>query len=169
MIIFEVGVGPIWSCRSKPYWNKDECVLFEPVYYEEIKKAIAKYPNVQLYDIVIYDYTGQCNFIENGQLSCIQGLNSPHIQFNSQSGIVKSYNCTKLSDFDKGNIDLLLLDMEGAEWFALKHLISRPKKIITEMQTNGYCNPFLNEIQQWMYDNHYKEIDHKGADVVWEK
>lgn len=176
MMIYEVGVGPVWSCRSKPYWidnatARDKCVLFEPLfsYYEEIKNAISKYPNVELHNIVIYDYNGQCDFIENGQLSYIQGLNSPYVQFGGSHNITKSICCARISEFDKGDIDLLLLDMEGADWFALKHLISRPQTIIIETQCSIYHNPFLNEIQEWMQINKYRQIDKVGADSVWEK
>lgn len=171
MVIYEIGVGPVWSCRSKPYWARDKCVLFEPLfsYYKGIENAISKYPNVELHNIAIYDYNGQCNFVENYELSFIKGLNSPHVQFGNKDNVEKSIYCSRISEFDRGDIDLLLLDMEGAEWFALKHLVSRPRKIVVETQIPAYCNPFLKEIQEWMKINKYGQIDKVGADSVWEK
>jgi FkbM family methyltransferase len=170
--IFEIGVGPIELCRSRPYWDKFECVLFEPVtaYYEEIIKASKDFINVQVHDIAIYDYTGECILFECGIQSFIQGLNSPYLQLNSNSGITeKSCKCAKISDFDKSDIELLFLDIEGAEWFVLKHLISRPKKIIIEMELfSRYKNPFSKEIQGWMAVNNYQQTGMIGADAIFE-
>ena len=52
----------------------------------------------------------------------------------------------------------MLLDMEGSEWFVLKHLISRPKIVIIEMQNSDetYKNPFFNEILNWFKENNYE-------------
>lgn len=172
MVVYEIGVGPVELCRSKPYWNNSECVLFEPAipYYTGIIQQTAKHPNVQVHNIAIYDYDGHCDFIENGQISFIKGLNSPQVQFGIHGGSNIFCPCAKISKFDKGNIDLLLLDMEGAEWFALKHLISRPKKIIVETElASKYKNPFLEEIQSWMKTNEYQQVDQIDADTVWGK
>lgn len=172
MVVFEIGVGPIETCRSKPYWGKAECVLFEPAvsYYKGIEQAVKQWPNVQFHNIAIYDYNGRCKFIENQQTSFIEGINSPYVQFGIHSGKHGSCKCAKLSEFDKGNIDLLLLDMEGAEWFALKHLISRPKEIIVETQLDkSYKNPYLKEINQWMKTNGYRKVKHIVADTIWQK
>lgn len=172
MVIYEVGVGPVSTCRSKPYWNEHECVLFEPVvsFYKEILNEIPIGSNVKLYNIVIYDYNGKCDFVESSQMSHIKGINSPYTQFKASDGVDKYYTCAKITDFDKGDIDLLFLDMEGAEWFVLKYLISRPGKIIVETElASRYKNPFLNEIQKWMQVNRYSKTDTIGADTVWEK
>lgn len=171
MVVFEVGVGPIETCRSRPYWNKAHCVLFEPSpFYDGIVRAVGNRPNVQVHKIAVHDYNGTCNFIVNSQLSAIAGLSSPQVQFGVRGGQHVSCQCAKISEFDKGDIDLLLLDMEGAEWFALKHLISRPKDIIVETQlNNAYKNPFLKEIKHWMKQNQYRAVKHVGADTIWQK
>jgi FkbM family methyltransferase len=172
MVVYEIGVGPVELCRSKEHWGKAECVLFEPAsfYYKEIVQQASEHPNVQVHNIAIYDYDGYCEFIENSQMSFIKGLNSPQVQFGIHDGLHRICPCAKISKFDKGNIDLLLLDMEGAEWFVLKYLISRPDKIIVETElASRYKNPFLEEIQTWMQINGYHNTDTIGADTVWEK
>jgi len=171
MVIYEIGVGPLGTCRSRPYWEKAECVLFEPLisFYQEITKTTSKYPNVKVHNLAIYDYNGQCSFIESNQISHIKGIKSPYVQFGSSGGRTTSCRCATMDKYDPGNIDLLFLDMEGAEWFALKNLISRPKKIIVETQIPTYKNPYLNEITQWMKFNKYHATEKIGADTVWEK
>lgn len=172
MIVFEIGVGPVELCRSKEYWNSSECILFEPVtlYYEELVQETSQHPNVQVHNIAIYDHDGYCDFIENGHTSYVKGLNSPQVQQSIEGGLHRSCPCARISIFDKGNIDLLLLDMEGSEWFVLKHLISRPDKIVVETElATVYKNPFLEEIKQWMKNNKYHNTETIGADTVWKK
>jgi len=172
VVIFEIGVGPIETCRSMPYWDVAECVLFEPTsyYYEAIVTATSNRPNVKVHNVAIYDYNGEVEFIENSQISAIRGINSPQVQFGTPGGNQVIRPCAKLNEYDKGDIDLLLLDMEGSEWFALKHLVSRPKKIIVETQlTTVYRNPFLTEIEEWMKHNNYQKFSHIMADTTWAK
>jgi len=170
MVVFEVGVGPLSTCRSRPYWDKHKCVLFEPLwnFYHEINKAI-KPSNVIVHNIAIYDYNGKCEFIQNDQLSSIKGIHSPAFQIGQRGGNITVCDCAKIREFDKGDINLLFLDMEGSEWFVLKHLISRPKKIVIETSSPGYVNPFLKEIHGWMWENKYKEVGRDGPDIIWIK
>lgn len=61
------------------------------------------------------------------------------------------------SSVDRGDINLLILDMEGSEWFALQDLISRPEAIMIEMQKQ---NPFRPEITEWFKRNGYVKSSH---------
>ena len=58
-----------------------------------------------------------------------------------------------LSELDPGDIDVLVLDLEGAEWWALSTMISRPEIILIELYEN---NQYIEEIRQWFFDNDYE-------------
>src|SRR5262249_53222350 len=59
---------------------------------------------------------------------------------------------------DSGDIDILLVDVEGAEYFVIKHLRSRPKIIVLETHYGNYRNPYMSEIDHWMATNDYARI-----------
>ena len=59
--------------------------------------------------------------------------------------------------FDDGSIDGLVIDIEGAEWFVLQHMISRPAVISIEMEGPcAYRNPHFEEIEEWMETQGYE-------------
>lgn len=180
-VVFEIGVGRSIQSRSRKYWNTAKCYLFEPLksFYDDIKQNTIKYENVFVYNVAIYDKSENLVFLVSDEESSILGLNSPLAQQNflplsnipPKETVVES---KMITDFDKGDIDLLLLDMEGAEYFVLKHLISRPKVIVVEMEIensaflNGrYKNPYSDEINDWMKNNNYHSFFKNGADVYW--
>ena len=69
----------------------------------------------------------------------------------------------------RSDIDILCVDTEGAEWFVLKNLISRPKIITLETHGIRYTNPYLSEIMQWMKDNNYLPIGRDSSDTIFKK
>jgi len=73
------------------------------------------------------------------------------------------------SDIDDGTIDLLSIDIEGAEWYVIKHLRSRPSVISLEMQADTYVNPHLKEINKWMKSNNYKLWFLNDTDAIYLK
>lgn len=60
-----------------------------------------------------------------------------------------------IAEFDNGQVDVLLADVEGCEWFCIKNLISRPKVIVLETHGQSYRNPRIMEIAAWMDQNGY--------------
>lgn len=64
---------------------------------------------------------------------------------------------------------MLLLDMEGSEYFALKHLISRPNLIVIEMQdaAKKYKNPYFDEILNWFTENKYQFKGTNNIEEDW--
>lgn len=75
----------------------------------------------------------------------------------------------RFSDIDDGTIDLLSIDIEGAEWYVIKYLKSRPAIISLETQADKYINPYLNEINDWMKNNNYKIWFLNDTDTVFIK
>ncbi len=73
------------------------------------------------------------------------------------------------STFDKGNIDILSIDIEGGEWDVINNMISRPKVLCIETQSRDYINPKIKEITQWLEDNNYKIWFVDDTDTVFIK
>ena len=64
-------------------------------------------------------------------------------------------NAKLFNEIDDGTIELISIDTEGSEWFAIKNMISRPVVISLETHGGMYTNPYLEELEKWMQDNHY--------------
>lgn len=87
---------------------------------------------------------------------------------NSKSVKITSNGMT-FDRIDDGQIDVLAADIEGAEWYVLKNMISRPKLVCLETHSPSgkYLNPFLDEINTWMHDNAYHIVRQDHSDTVW--
>jgi len=71
------------------------------------------------------------------------------------------------SDIDDGSIDVLSIDIEGAEWFVIKHMVSRPTVLSVETHGNMYDNPFHREILSWMDTNGYEILYYDNSDTAF--
>lgn len=173
--IAEVGVGRIDVAFGALYWHNEtdgvpdyQIMMFEPhpMYHRMLDEAGGYKPNVELYNVAIGDEEGEMKLIDAATSSHLEGVSSPIKQkdktdeltgWDRPTGDVYNVKVEKISKYDKGDIDYLRVDTEGNEWFALKHLISRPKIIVVETHNNEatYINPYLYEIQEWMVENKY--------------
>lgn len=77
--------------------------------------------------------------------------------------------CKVFSDIDTGDIDLLSVNIEGAEWYVLKNMRSQPKVLSIETHGKFYQNPFMAEIQNWIRINHYVIWYKDNSDTVFVK
>jgi len=170
--IFEIGVGESYTCRTKRFWGSEiECHLFEPnpILYKELVDIAKEYKNVYIHNVAIMDKSGEeeiflmnnCSYINNiiSPVALHQGFDSDVIK-NAPKVKVKSETIDK---FDTGDIDVLLIDTEGCEWFVLEKLISRPKQIVIETSTIGpdgkpIPNKNIDKILFWMWENNYQFI-----------
>jgi FkbM family methyltransferase len=163
MKIFEIGVGNPSICRTANEFV-NECYLFEanPQIYKQLLQAYGNRPNFHIHNVAIADYDVEIEFSCNGDSSFISDIKSPASY--GPKEYLDSFEkikipCKKICNFENDeSIDVILLDMEGSEWFVLKHLISRPKIVIIEMQNSDetYKNPFFNEILNWFKENNYE-------------
>jgi FkbM family methyltransferase len=170
--IFEIGVGEVYTCRTRRFWGSEiECHLFEPnpILYKELVNASKEYKNVYIYNIAIMDKSGEEEILLMNNCSYINNVVSPvALHHGFDSNIIKNAPKAKIKSetidkFDIGDIDLLLIDTEGCEWFVLEKLISRPKQIVVETSTIGSENkPILNKnidkILLWMWENNYQFV-----------
>jgi FkbM family methyltransferase len=173
-VAYEVGVATYAVSRLKDLFNntKSEFHLFEPLpeYFKDLKNNINQ-DNVQLHNVAIYKESGEFEFNEYGQESHINTVISPAVsrgRLIQHKHIVKSHT---IDEFDKGNIDILLIDAEGCEWYVLEKLISKPKIIALELTTaiRDFVHPHIELVEGWMYENNYELKDVIGGDYIYIK
>ncbi len=175
-VLAEVGVGPLSMAFGALYWDQPNMhvMLFEPhpTYAADLRAASAGRLNVELYEVAIGDAPGRATFYDEGTSSSLAGVASPSEQHKG-SHERKSYEVevARFSDFDKGDIDHLRIDTEGAEWFCIKHLVSRPQQIVVEIYNDlaTYINPYLYEIEQWAEQNGYKRVAVQDSDFIYQR
>ena len=181
--IAEIGVGRIDVAFGALYWHNEtdgipdyEIMMFEPhpLYHRMLDEAGGSKSNVELYNVAIGDKEGEMKLVDAATSSHLEGVSSPIKQKDKTdelTGDVYTVKVEKISKYDKGDIDYLRVDTEGNEWFALKHLISRPKMIVVETHNDEatYINPYLFEIKKWMTENKYKCTLVKDGDHTFER
>jgi FkbM family methyltransferase len=167
--IFEIGVGEAYVCRTKRFWGSEvECHLFEPnpILYKQLVDLSKHYKNVHIHNIAITNKSGEEEILLIDNCSYLHGIDSPMVlNHGLDCDIIKNAEKIKVKSetidkFDTGDIDLLLIDTEGCEWFVLEKLVSRPKQIAVETSTRGkegiIYNKNLDKILFWMWDNNYQ-------------
>lgn len=185
-VIFEIGVGSDLSkSTALTISTKDsKIILFEanPNSYKKLKKQLGKdKPNVTLINVAIGDNNKKIKLWDLEDCSFVDGIKSPIVQNNNNdikkacpNGKLLNVKCRKISEYDNGNIEYLMIDCEGSEWFVLKHLISRPEAIIIELfdgdkQNPYYINPYKKEIEEWFKINDYSCVNSDVSNSLYIK
>lgn len=175
LVICEVGVGPLAMSYGALMWNRPDVhmIMFEPLprYYEENRIAANGRANVELYNVAIGDEPGRLSFYDEGTSSSLVGVASPFAQHHGpdRGAQTVEVDVRRISEFDKGDIDILRVDTEGNEWACLKHLVSRPKQIVVEIYNDlaTYINPHLAEIVEWAKVNGYRLSAIQDSDFIY--
>ena len=179
-VIAEVGVGHLGVAYGALLWDdpNNEVLMFEPniEYFEELKKAANNRPNVKLFNVAIGDAEGKMRLFLRETSSYLSFLNGISVIDQAHPHLHRENDCVEVNvftfdKFDPGNINYLRIDVEGGEWFVLKHLRSRPEVINIETHDSraSYINPYLWEIEQWMDCNGYEKIGVDEMDSVYNK
>jgi FkbM family methyltransferase len=71
------------------------------------------------------------------------------------------------SDVDPADLDLVLIDVEGAEYNVLQTMKSRPKVLSLELRAGRYLNPNYTKIVAWLEQNDYRLWFHNNTDSVY--
>jgi FkbM family methyltransferase len=141
-----------------------------------LKERFTNNENVIILNYAIANYTGKINlynrwdhpdasaFIE-GLPSCPAVINDA---YSKNSKDIIECDCTTFDKIDTGDIDILFIDIEGAEWFVLKNMISKPKIISLETHGYKYTNPYMQNINDWVKENNYS-IMYKGQTDTYYK
>ena len=179
-VICEIGVNlPQHSKALKLIGTVSikQIILVEPSKhcFEVLISDIAKYKDIHftMFNCAVSEISGDLYLYATNE-SCQSAFidrvpNSPMLNRGISKDGLKVYKITsrKIEEIDPGNIDVLYLDCEGAEWFALKNLISRPRIIQIEMQGKTYKNPFFNDIIKWMKNNNYELSRMEDSDFIY--
>ncbi len=145
----------------------------DPSSIDGIKKSFSELDNVKIYPVAVYDQSGRVELIQRKASTYLKVLeSSPAIindeyRFNEED--VFSVDAVTFDEIDDGSIDLLSIDIEGGEWFVIKHMNSRPLVLTIETHGAMYINPYIEEINKWIADNDYVVWYMDGSDTVYVK
>jgi len=151
------------------------CTLFEadPDIATEIKDQFSKKYNVKVHSCALTSSEGSMKLYKAGSSSFLETVDySPAIMHDgyqkNDSDTIK-VNTKRFSTFDKGDIDILSIDIEGGEWDVINDMISRPKVICIETQSRDYINPNIEKITSWLEDNNYEIWFVDDTDTIFVK
>ena len=138
-------------------------------------KAIKEYfhdrDQVNLYPVAVYDRNGTIELVNRDASTFVRSLSRSPALVNDKYKVrdedAFEVEARIFSDIDDGTIDLLSVDVEGSEWYVIKHLVSTPKVISVETHGKYYLNPFLKEIMNWMREHQYILWYKNNSDSVY--
>lgn len=174
-VLFEVGVCQPHDSHVKDFLDgATRAELFEPhpFYFARLKIAFESYPQVKLHNVAIYNSEGSVKLFNRNASTFVEGVTSPAKVNDGYSENDNDVFIVKADTFDKydtGDIDLLAIDTEGCEWFAIEKMKSRPMIICVETHGLRYKNPHLKEIEDWMKVNDYEVVDRDASDTIYKK
>lgn len=174
--ICEIGVFLPQESNILEFINQDirtTLVEADPDYVERIKKYFVNRKNITIIEAAVFDYHGKIELCKQESSTFISVLKSSPALIND--------NCNKsdsekfiadsilFSEIDNGDFDLISIDIEGAEWYVIKHMKSRPNIISIETHGKYYTNPNITDITNWMNENNYEEWYKDESDTVFIK
>lgn len=140
---------------------------------EKIKAYFKTAADLTIHPVAIYDYTGTLVLVNRDASTFAADLKGSPALINDKYTIKAEDKfevpCTTFDTIDDGSIDLLSVDIEGGEWFVLKHMKSRPDVISIETHGKKYINPFIQEILDWMDKHNYQVWYKDKSDTVFVK
>ena len=151
----------------KESWTPKSRIVPPPPYQNP---GLKQFKNVEIINAAVTDKNEDVKIYERNASTFVAGVKSPakvndgYLENDEDSYTVKGITIDKIDD---GEIDVLLSDTEGCEWFCIKNLISRPKLIILELRGQGYVNPYFNEIMDWMLVNNYGLVGYDYTDFAF--
>lgn len=136
-----------------------------------IRERFAGFQNVTLHEVALCDHNGTVELIRREASTFIRALPGSPALVNDRYMIDgKDAFIAEAKTFDRiddGTIDLLSIDIEGGEWFVIKHMRSRPAVLSIETHGAAYVNPFLGEILAWTSTNGYRPLYKTRTDTVF--
>ena len=150
--VCEVGVWHPRTSNIKYYIDNNVKALLvepDPESIEMIKKEWANKNDLTLKTFACTDFEGSINLHKAGSSSFISSSDTSPAIVNDSYDIKENasvkVDAKKFSSEDPGDIDLISIDIEGSEWFVLKHMISKPNIISIETHGGFYVNPKSNK------------------------
>ena len=144
----------------------------DPDIAKKIKAAFAT-KNITLHPVAVWDTTGTLKLSKAASSPFATELPTSPARENDRYHISEEQTfevpCVQFSQIDDGTIDLLSIDIEGGEWYVLKHLVSAPKVLSIETHGKYYTNPFIEQITTWLEAHDYILWYKDGSDSVYIK
>lgn len=144
----------------------------DPETVEKIKKYFSGYA-VHVEPVAVWDTSGTITLSKAAASTFVTQLEVSPAIINDKYQVSDSNTfevpCKVFSEIDDGTIDLLSVDIEGGEWYVVKHLKSRPKVISIETHGKYYVNPFIKQIEMWMQTENYKVWYKDRSDTIYIK
>jgi FkbM family methyltransferase len=170
----EIGVYRPESSSLIDYINSGvRCTLVEadPSTAALIRERFGKLANVTLHEVALCDHNGTVDLVRREASTFIRTLPGSPAMVNDRYEVkgadVFKVEAKTFDRIDDGSIDLLSIDIEGGEWFVLKHMKSRPAVLSIETHGAAYLNPYLREILGWTGENGYRVLCKTWTDTVF--
>jgi FkbM family methyltransferase len=142
----------------------------DPVTVEKIKEYFKDY-SITLFPVAVWDTSGVLQLSKAAASTFATELKQSPAIVNDHYTVSKENTfevpCRVFSEMDDGTIDLLSIDIEGGEWYVIKHLVSKPKVISIETHGKYYTNPFISEISNWMSRMGYRIWYKDASDTIY--
>lgn len=174
--ICEIGVYLPEESNVLGFINQDiptTLVEADPNYVAKIKNYFFQRKNLKVIEAAVFDSQGTIELCRRDSSTFISVLEASPAITNDYCITEDTEKFTAksiiFSEIDNGNFDLVSVDIEGAEWYVLKHMISRPDVISIETHGKYYTNPNINKIIDWMNVNNYQVWYKDGSDTVYVK
>lgn len=171
--VCEVGVYLPETCSVRPYilvGKKATLVEANPVVVEKIVNAFRDYPQTKVYPCAVSDRPGKLVLYNRGASTFVENVLSPAMvndRYQVSDRDRFEVEARTFDQIDDGTIDLLCIDIEGAEWHVLSSLKSKPDVISVETHGKYYVNPRIEEIGNWMKERNYQIWYKDKSDTVF--
>lgn len=145
----------------------------DPSYVAKINTYFSNRKNVTVVEAAVFDFNGKIELSRRDSSTFISQLESSPALINDDYKINETdkfiANSILFSEVDKSQFDLVSIDIEGAEWYVIKHMTSRPNVISIETHGKYYTNPNIEKILAWMKENGYVKWYKDESDTVFIK
>lgn len=149
---------------------KATLVEADPQTVKKINEYFAGY-DIHVFPVAVWDHNGVIKLSKAAASTFVSTLKSSPALVNDQYQVDENNTfevpCKVFSEIDDGTFDLVSVDIEGAEWYVIKNMVSRPKVISIETHGKYYVNPFINEISSWLEKENYQVWYKDGSDTVF--
>lgn len=182
--VAEVGVNEPDKCSLLPFINAGiPALLVEPLPWccQNLRAAFEGKP-VEVIEGVAGEKEGSVLLYDRGEGSWIDDVpqgaapdeHHGHSAMNRETMdpcFIRKVQSYRWRMIDPGDIDVLCVDTEGAEWFVIREMISRPALVRCEMHFthSGWINPHNPAIRQKMQEMGYVVIGEDVSDILWAK
>lgn len=127
--------------------------------------------NITLHKVAIFETNGTISLYNRDASTFIAEPGSSPAMINDNYTPDESdkieVECRRFDEIDDGSIDILSVDIEGAEWYVIQNLVSRPAIVSVETHGKFYINPRMEDINHWMESNGYKPWFKDKSDTVY--